>query len=216
MIFRGASLKLVVAFVTLAFGATACDKLGGTKKDESSASDDDSSSKKKKKKKKKAEDDDDDEAPSATPTASATASASATPTATPSATAEPTAAPTASASAAPDASSGDVKRYSDETPDHGDLNISKPSPAHKEAQPSSEIVITLQPGSQVQKVARWGTWSLVSWKNKSGEHFGWIDNKKTTTITDRDAGPAQIEGLDKRPFDAGKVPTPTPSSSVKH
>jgi hypothetical protein len=214
MILRGASRTLLVAFIAIAFGSTGCDKLGlgGKKSDESSSSDDDSSSKKKKKKKKKSDDEDTDEE---SPSASATASAAPTATATASA----TAAPTASASAAPSASApepeatGDVKRYPDETPDHGDLSITKASPAHKEATTSSEVVITLQPGSAVQRVAKYQTWQLVSWKNKSGEHFGWIDNRKTTTLDHPDAGPTQIEGLDRR--DAGVKPVATPDAGKK-
>ena len=65
MIFQGAPRALLIACIALAFSATACDKLGGTKKDETSADDDDGSSKKKKKKKKKADDDEEDPAPSA-------------------------------------------------------------------------------------------------------------------------------------------------------
>lgn len=189
---------LCVVGILLAFSTTSCDKLGGKKDETSSDSkdkddDDDSSSKSKKKKKKKKDDDDSDDEDKAKPSATASAAPVAPPTPT----------PTPSDTAAPQ-DTGDVKRYPDETPDKGNLSISSAVAARKEANRTSELVLTLQPGSQVQRVARYTTYTLVSWTNKSGTHYGWVEtNKAFKDITFDGGAPKEIEGLGQTKFDAG-------------
>ncbi|HTJ80314.1 MAG TPA: hypothetical protein VL400_01290 [Polyangiaceae bacterium] len=156
-----------------------CDKLGGSsssskkseakssESDESESSDESSSKSKKKKKKKKADEESEEEA-SAKPTAAPAPTPSATETA-----------PAPSAAPSAETMSGDAKRYpQQEVADTGKLAISNPVPARKEADNRSETVLVLQPGNEVNRVARMGPYELVSWTNKSGDKFGWIEIAK--------------------------------------
>ena len=191
MLTRGIGRTLSVACIMLAFGATSCDKLGGAKKSSDETSSDDESDDTPKKKKKKKKSDDEDE-PTAKPTATQTAAPAPT----------PAPSPTDTAPAGPN--TGDVKRYPEETPDKGNLSISQAVAARKEANRSSELVLTLQPGSEVQRMARYSTFTLVTWKNKSGDHYGWVETSKAFKDTVLDAGaPKEIEGLGSTKFDAG-------------
>jgi hypothetical protein len=205
---------LLVLVLAVALGG--CDQLGGKKDsaDKETSADEDDSKKKKKKKKKKADDEEEEEEeeasakPTAEPTATATATAEPAATAEPSATVE--AAATASASADP-AATGDVKRYKDEVPDSGKLAISNPVTARKEANTTSETIVVIQPGSEVTRVARLGPYTLVSWKSKTGDKFGWIETSKAQKHTDLpDAGVVAKPDAAKKP-DSGRPEFGLPS-----
>lgn len=195
----------------LGSGVASCDKLGmGGKKEETAEkasdsdsadeSDEDGDKKKKKKKKKKSDDE------------------------TPTATAAPTPAPTPPPTPAPTTptTSGEAKRYTGETPDSGQLAISKTVPARKEADRKSEVVVTLQPGSAVTRVARYGGYVLVTWTNKSGEHFGWVELSQAVSDRQWDGGVQGVEGLGTRTdagtrttVDAGKLGPPPGLGTIK-
>jgi hypothetical protein len=169
--FRGTPRILLAALIVVGLEASACDKL--LKKDDATADNDDDDTPKKKKKKKKS--DDDDEAPSAEPSASAVATAEPTASATAEPSAVASAEPSASASATA-AYSGEATRYPDETqlPDEK-RKIRNVVAARKETDHVSEVVVTLQPGNEVDQVAERHEFTLVTWKNKSGDHYGWVD-----------------------------------------
>lgn len=190
-----------------------CDKLGGTssKKSDSKAeesesgdssdSSDETGSKSKKKKKKKKGDD---------------TEASAKPTADPTPPPAPTPTETVAPSAPP--ATGDVKRYPEEVADSGRLGISNAVAARKEADTRSETIVTLQPGNEVQRVARLGAYMLVSWKSRDGDKFGWIEYaralKPGTVLEQPTARPASTEFDDVRfPRDGGTT-TPKVDAAV--
>jgi hypothetical protein len=204
---RLSSVALLVVAAS-SFELSGCDKL--LKKDAATAdtSDDDAPKKKKKS--------DDDSAPSSTASAAVTASASATATA--SATAEASASASAAASAS--ASSGprmsvEAMRYDDETslPDKKRA-VTMTAPARKAADRTSDIVVTLQPGNEVTQVAERHEFTLVTWHNKSGDHYGWVE----TNVAFRDTGvhppvtPIEIEGLGR----PGQPSQPTPVIMRRH
>jgi hypothetical protein len=217
MVLRRFHRLSVFALVVLGLEASACDKLA--KKDEAAADTSDSDDAKSKKKKKKK---DDEENADATATASATASAAPTASATATATAEASAAPPPSASAAmPPTSTGEAKRYPDETPlPDKKRTVKRTATARKEADHSSDIVVTLQNGNEVSQVAERKEFTLVTWKNKSGDHYGWVDtaqafqDQPVAVNNVGDAGPPpDIAGL-ARP-DAGAKPPPPPPVVVR-
>jgi len=93
----------------------------------------------------------------------------------------PPQAPAAPAPAAPTPAApagGDVTRYPDESPLTGGANVSNDVSAHKQASQASEIVQAIARGSAVTKVARSGLWTLISWKQTTGDKMGWVESAK--------------------------------------
>lgn len=85
----------------------------------------------------------------------------------------------------PPAAASDVVRYPDsEVADQGTLTVRNAVRARKSADLTSEIVATLGPGSEVERVARYGGFTLVAWTTDSGEQTGWVDaTAATRTVT---------------------------------
>lgn len=121
--------------------------------------------------------DDEDKADSAAPAAPAPPPPAPT-------TAAPPAAPAPAPAPAPAAPAGDVTRYPDEQPLTGGATISNDVAAHKQANVQSEIVQHLAHGSAVTKVARSNGWTLVSWKQSTGDKMGWVETSKAFANND--------------------------------
>ena len=93
----------------------------------------------------------------------------------------PPLAPAAPAPAAPTPAApagGDVTRYPDGSPLTGGANVSNDVNAHKQASQASELVQVIARGSAVTKVARSGLWTLISWKQTTGDKMGWVESAK--------------------------------------
>jgi len=108
--------------------------------------------------------------------------------------------------------SGEATRYTDETPNYvtrPDVPVVNAAPARKEANKTSDVVVTLQPGNKVTLVAERHEFTLVTWKNKSGDHYGWVETALAFK-TDHPGvhSPGDLEGLGR--VDPGGKTTPTP------
>ncbi len=106
---------------------------------------------------------------------------SAVPASTPAAPAAPP--PAAPPPAAP---ATDVTRYPDEQPLTGNTTTSNDVAARKQTNTQSEIVQNLAHGSTVTRVARSGNWTLVSWKQTTGDKMGWVETTKAFVNNDDD------------------------------
>src|SRR5262245_26941235 len=74
------------------------------------------------------------------------------------------------------ASGGDVVRYQGlEAPDSGPAYVRQTVAARKAADWVSPVVATLYPGTGVQKVARYGNYTLVSFTVQNATVEGWVD-----------------------------------------
>jgi hypothetical protein len=99
-----------------------------------------------------------------------------------------TAAPAATG-AAPAAAVGDVMRYATgEVADTGSYTAWQAVKAHKAADPNSEGVMILQPGSSVQRVVRYGAFTLVQWGSVGGMKQGWVETSQMIRPILYDAG----------------------------
>jgi hypothetical protein len=97
---------------------------------------------------------------------------------TPAPTPPPTPPPAATTAAA---AMNDVVRYSGmEQPDQGTLTVRNAVRARRAADFTSELVDTLPAGAEVDRVAKYGAFTLVSWQGDSGLHQGWIDALQAT------------------------------------
>ena len=90
--------------------------------------------------------------------------------------------------AAPAAAAGDVVHYPSETPDTGSYITWQPVRARKAADANSETVMILQPGSGVQRVSRYGGFTLVQWGTPQGPKQAWVETAQMIRPIYYDAG----------------------------
>jgi hypothetical protein len=75
------------------------------------------------------------------------------------------------------APANDVIRYTGmEVSDVGQVSIRQTVAARKAADSNSTVVATLRPGTVVNRVVRYGNYSLVVWAALGGAQQGWVDN----------------------------------------
>ncbi|MEO5727435.1 MAG: hypothetical protein ABI134_26010, partial [Byssovorax sp.] len=84
---------------------------------------------------------------------------------------------------------GDVVRYAGmEVVETGQTGIRQAVQARRAADWSSPTVVTLYPGTQITRVARYGNFSLVSWSGAAGAQQGWVDTNVAFSVQRVDAG----------------------------
>jgi hypothetical protein len=107
----------------------------------------------------------------------------------------------------------DIARFGDEVAMNGDAaKIASAAPARK-SPPSGEVVATLKPGTDVQKLAQRGQHFLVLFPNpKGGSDYmmGWVQDTafSAAVIVRTDAG---VKDAAVAVADAAPAPTPTPT-----
>jgi hypothetical protein len=94
----------------------------------------------------------------------------------------------ATGAAAPAAAAGDVVRYPQETADSGSYTAWQAVRARKSADPNSETVMILQPGSGVQRIAKYGGFTLVQWGTPQGPKMAWVETSQMIRPILYDAG----------------------------
>jgi hypothetical protein len=106
------------------------------------------------------------------------------------------------------ASIGAVTRYTGmEAADTGQASVRQPITARRAADTTSSIIATLQPGTVVNRLARYGNFSLVSWAGLGSAQQGWVDTNLAF------GAPAAVVTPPRPPVDAGtafgSIGTPT-------
>jgi hypothetical protein len=77
----------------------------------------------------------------------------------------------------------DIVRYTGmEISDVGQFSIRQAVNARKAADVNSTLVATLRPGTTVNRVARYGNYSLVVWSDLGGTQQGWVDSNVAFTV----------------------------------
>jgi hypothetical protein len=118
------------------------------------------------------------------------------------------------------AQGGDVIRYTGmEVAETGQTGIRQAVQARRAADWSSPMVVTLYPGTQVSRVARYGNFSLVSWSGPAGaQQQGWVDTNVAFSAQRIDAGtgtmkPAPVFGAVTGTAPPTVTATPTVSTT---